>query len=71
MELLKPKEAAEKMNVSLATVYRMVADNEIISTKVRGGIRISKEEIGRYLEKNSSEKRGDFYTPRTPNRGEV
>lgn len=68
MELLKPKEAADTLKVSLATVYRMVAGNEIASTKVRSGIRIPREEIRRYLENNSSVKMGDFHTPRTPKR---
>ncbi len=48
--LLKPKEAADMLAVSRATLYRMVDKREIFAHKVSGSIRFSWNDLNDYLE---------------------
>lgn len=42
-------EAAERLRVSRRTVYRLVAENRLRLTKVRGSSFVTRAEIERYL----------------------
>lgn len=47
--LLKVEEAAEHLNVSRWTVYRLIKERELISVKVRNGRRVPLESIRTYV----------------------
>ena len=47
--LLAVKEAADYLAVSRRTVYRLVKDEKLTILKVRGGSRIKRAELDRYL----------------------
>jgi excisionase family DNA binding protein len=47
--LLKVEEAAEHLNVSRWTVYRLIKERELTSVKVRNGRRVPLESIRSYV----------------------
>ncbi|GAB3815035.1 helix-turn-helix domain-containing protein [Kribbella italica] len=47
--LLKVEEAAEHLNVSRWTVYRLIKERELTSVKVRNGRRVPMESIRSYV----------------------
>ena len=42
-------EAARILGVSLSTVERMVRDGELNARQIRGGVRISEDELDRFI----------------------
>lgn len=48
--LMKPREAAEMLAVSRATLYRMVDQRTIFAHKVGGSLRFSWDDLNDYLE---------------------
>lgn len=55
MILLKVNEAAELLNVSRATMYRLLSERKIPIVKVRGCTRIKEEDINLYVERSTAE----------------
>ncbi|HZG56678.1 helix-turn-helix domain-containing protein [Paenibacillus sp.] len=47
------KEVAEVLSLSYATVYRMVNDGTLPSTKVGGSIRVAQESLRKFILGNS------------------
>ncbi|MEU4289001.1 helix-turn-helix domain-containing protein [Kribbella sp. NPDC026596] len=47
--LLKVEEAAEHLNVSRWTVYRLIKERDLTSVKVRNGRRVPMESIRAYI----------------------
>ena len=47
--LLKVEEAAEHLNVSRWTVYRLIKERELTSVKVRNGRRVPMQSIRAYV----------------------
>jgi excisionase family DNA binding protein len=47
--LLKVEEAAEHLNVSRWTVYRLIKERDLTSVKVRNGRRVPMESIRAYV----------------------
>lgn len=52
--LLSPKQAAEMLNVSNQTIYRMVRENELPGIRIRKSIKIKLEDVEKYLQTASS-----------------
>jgi excisionase family DNA binding protein len=48
--LLTIREAAGALNVSSATIRRLIADGELSSVTVRGAVRITRDDLERYVE---------------------
>ena len=48
---MKPREAADFLAISRATLYRLVDRREIFAHKVGGSLRITKEDLDDYLNK--------------------
>ncbi|MFA4942669.1 MAG: helix-turn-helix domain-containing protein [Patescibacteria group bacterium] len=51
VQLMKPREAADFLAISRATLYRLVDRREIFAHKVGGSLRITKEDLDDYLNK--------------------
>ena len=50
--LLRIKEAAEMLSVSLRTVWRMIADDELKAVRVRGCTRVTLQSVEEYLKRS-------------------
>jgi excisionase family DNA binding protein len=57
---LRIKALSLYLNVSVSTIYKWTAKNEIPFTKVRGGLRFNKDEIDRWLQKFEYKDRGSY-----------
>lgn len=55
-EVLTPKQAAEYLQVSAKTVYRLIRKGELIASRVGGQYRIQKSSIDLFLASQSSGK---------------
>ena len=58
--LLKPRQLAERLNVSLSTVYSLVETGRIACHRIgvgRGAVRVSEEQLAEYLESTRRETR--------------
>jgi excisionase family DNA binding protein len=50
---LKPHDVAERLNVSLSTVYGLIESGKLACHRIgrgRGAVRVSEEDLGAYLE---------------------
>jgi len=47
--LLCPKEIAARVNVSVATIYRLIQEGHLKALVIRGSYRIEAAELERYL----------------------
>lgn len=57
-EVLKPKDVAERLKVSLKTVYNLAALDEIPSHRVRTGVRFDSADVDDYLFFSKFNRRG-------------
>lgn len=48
--LLTRKETAERLNVSLVTLWRLVKDGDLHACKIGRNVRITESELQRYLD---------------------
>lgn len=58
--LLKPRQLAERLNVSLSTVYGLIETGKIACHRIgvgRGAVRVSEEQLAEYLESTKRERR--------------
>ena len=58
--LLKPRQLAERLNVSISTVYCLVEAGRIACHRIgvgRGAVRVSEEQLAEYLEETKTERR--------------
>ena len=53
LRLLTIPQAADALQLSTRTVYRMIADREVATVQARGKTRISEDEIAAYAKRNS------------------
>ena len=53
--LYNTDELAERLNVSKPTVYRLIETREISSYKIKGCLRITEEDVLKYLKKSRIE----------------
>ena len=65
--LLRLDEAADILDISPRTVYRLVGDGDLPALKVRGGIRIDTQDLSNYIEKQKTIFAIDFGFSLTPN----
>lgn len=49
--LLRPNQVMERLNVSRAKVYRMIADGHFEALKIGGSLRITERSLGAYIER--------------------
>jgi excisionase family DNA binding protein len=54
------KTLSEYLDVSVSTIYKWTANNEIPFSKIRGALRFKKEEIDMWLEKFHYKDRGHY-----------
>lgn len=54
VKMLKIDEVAECLNISISTVRRLIAKNELKAVKVGGSLRVQESDLKKYVE----EKRG-------------
>ena len=52
-KLLRPREAADMLNIRLGTIYKFAAALELPSTKVGGALRFSQQQLEEYVTKNT------------------
>ena len=58
--LLKPRQLAERLNVSVSTIYCLVETGRIACHRIgvgRGAVRVSEEQLAEYLEETKRERR--------------
>ena len=58
--LLKPRQLAERLNVSVSTIYCLVETGRIACHRIgvgRGAVRVSEEQLAEYLESTKTELR--------------
>ena len=48
--MLRAKQISERLNLSLATVYALVADGSLPHHKIGGAIRIAEDDLKRFVE---------------------
>lgn len=65
--LLRLDEAADILNISPRTLYRLVGDGDIVGMKIRNGIRIDSQDLREYIEKQKTRFAIDFGFALTPN----
>lgn len=53
-QLLTLEQAAERLQVSIVTVRRLIRDGELIGTKVRGDWRVDPVDLEDYIRKGKS-----------------
>ncbi len=56
--LLKPRQLAERLNVSLSTVYGLIETGKIACHRIgvgRGAVRVSESQLAEYLESTKNE----------------
>ena len=56
-KLLKPTDVAEKLNYSLATVYRLIDSGQLQVVKISRGLRVREADLDRLIRLNT-ENRG-------------
>ncbi len=67
--LLKPRQLAEKLNVSLSTVYGLIESRRISCHRIgrgRGAVRVSEEDLAAYLASCRCDAHGDKLPSRPP-----
>jgi excisionase family DNA binding protein len=68
--MLKIKQLAERLGLSLSKCYELVASGEIAHHRIGGSIRVSEEQLAFYLERTKRERepipRRRGTRPRTP-----
>jgi excisionase family DNA binding protein len=52
-ELLTPKQVAEKLNISLSMVYKLIRDKRIKYVKIGRSKRIPAEALDEFIQKNT------------------
>jgi excisionase family DNA binding protein len=60
--IMAPREAAARLGVSRATVYRMIRDGQMPSTTIRGRLRIPAPAFERWLADHSAAALGEKET---------
>ncbi len=48
--LLKMKQVAERLNISLSKTYELVQEERLESYKIDGAVRVSEEQLKKYLD---------------------
>jgi excisionase family DNA binding protein len=51
MKLLNVEQAASRLNVSTRTVYRMIAEAQLVGLKVRGSLRVLESSLDDYIKR--------------------
>lgn len=65
MQLLNIQEAAERLGVSVRTIYRLFDERKLPRVKIRGCARVRADDLNRYVERNTESRvYGDADYPR-------
>ena len=57
--LLTLEEAARRLNVSVATVRRMIRDKELVATKLRGDWRVDPVDLEAFIDRGKNKPQGE------------